>query len=202
VVDVAVLGMVAVGLVVGLLKGFLLQFTGLAAIVGGLFLADRYHGKLRTILDGIATSEHNAAIAFVVIVLVTILVVALLSRLCQGVIRKLDLGAYDRLLGAALGALKAAVICAGILLAIVAFAADGGSIESAIGSSRAGPALWEAMDRVAGVLPEKVGQPVKQVLHQNALPPPVSPPPSKREGESTPPENAPPPTSPRAPSSG
>lgn len=176
VVDVAVLGMVAVGLVVGLLKGFLLQFTGLAAIVGGLVLADRYHGRLRPLLDGVVTSEHNGAIAFVAIVVATILVVALVSRLCQGVIRKLDLGAYDRLLGGAFGALKAAVVCAGILLALVTFASDGGSIESAIGASRAGPALWDAMDRVAGVLPEKVGEPVKRVLQENALPPPPPPP--------------------------
>jgi len=185
VVDILVLGTVALGLAVGLFRGFLLQFTGLAAIIGGLFLADRYHGRLRPIVDKLVTSDHNPAIAFVVIVLFTVLTVAGISRLCRGLIEKLELGAYDRLLGGAFGALKGAVICAGILLTLVTFAADGGSIENAIGASRAGPVLWSAMDRVAEILPDNVGQPVRGFLEKNHLP--LAPPPAAAPAEAAPP---------------
>ena len=36
VVDVLVLGTLSVGLILGLVRGFLAQFTGLAGLVGGL----------------------------------------------------------------------------------------------------------------------------------------------------------------------
>jgi len=181
-VDVLVLGMVAVGLIIGLMRGFLLQFTGLAAILGGLYLADRYHGRLAEVLGRLFHSENTGAIAFVAIVIATVLVVALISSLCRRALEKLRLGAYDRLLGGLFGALKAGVISAGILLTFVAFAADGGSIQRAIGSSRSAPVLWDAIGKVADLLPERMSGDVKQFLGKNPVPR-ASPPPSSAPPE-------------------
>jgi len=181
-VDVIVLGMVAVGLVVGLLRGFLLQFTGLAAILGGLYLADLHHARLAVVLGKLFESENTGAIAFVAIVVATVATVALLSSLCRRLIAKLKLGAYDRLLGGVFGVLKAGVVCAGLLLAFVAFAADGGSIQQAIGKSRSAPVLWDAMGKVADLLPARMGEDMRSFLDKNPVPR-TSPPPSPASAE-------------------
>ena len=104
-------------------------------------------------------------------------VVCVIVTACFGwalgrMIEKLQLGAYDRLLGAAFGVAKAGLLCAGILLAVVYFAPNGGGIERSIGSSRSGPAIWQALDGAARYLPEGVRGDVEGFLRKNALPSP------------------------------
>ncbi|MGH7163616.1 MAG: CvpA family protein [Planctomycetota bacterium] len=182
VIDAVVLGVVAVGLVLGLLRGFLVQFTGLAGILGGVLLADRYQESLRVaVVDKLVTTGHNAAIAFVAILVVCVVLVALVAKLVRKAIDRLELGAWDRLMGGVFGALKAGLIVAGILLAIVTFAANGGGIERSIAASRSAPWLWGAMQNAASILPERMGGEVKGFLEKNSLPPaePPAPPPSE-----------------------
>ncbi|MHC4547342.1 MAG: CvpA family protein [Planctomycetota bacterium] len=156
VVDTLVLGVLAIGLVLGLVRGFLSQFTGIAGLIGGLFLADRYHDGLRRVaLDSWLGTAHNGEIAFIAIVVVTVLVAAIIGWLIGLAFDHLQLGAYDRLIGGAFGLLKSGLICAGVLLAVVYFAPDGGVIERHVGSSKAAPMFWNAMKSVAGALPER-----------------------------------------------
>jgi hypothetical protein len=69
------------------------------------------------------------------------------------------------MLGGALGAAKAGLICAAVLLAVVYFAPDGGDVERSIGTSRAAPILWTGMDRLAGVLPAQYRQDARGFLN-------------------------------------
>ncbi len=168
VVDVLVLGTLSVGLILGLVRGFLAQFTGLAGLVGGLLLAERYYpGLRRAALDPWLRSEHNGEIAFVSIVVVSVLVAAIIGWLIGMALDKLQLGAYDRIMGGAFGLLKSGLICAALLLAVVYFSPDGGNIEKHIGSSKSAPMLWRAMTRVAGALPERYRGDVRGFLEQN-----------------------------------
>jgi membrane protein required for colicin V production len=168
VVDVLVLGTLGIGLILGMVRGFLAQFTGLAGLVGGLLLAERYYpGLRRAALDPWLQTEHNGAIAFVGIVVFTVLVAAVFGWLLALAIGRLQLGAYDRLMGAAFGLLKSGLICAAVLLAVVYFSPDGGNIERHIGSSKAAPMLWRAMTRVAGALPERYRGDVRGFLEEN-----------------------------------
>ena len=47
VVDTLVIGVMAIGLVLGLVRGFVSQFTGIAGLLGGLYLAGHYYVPLR-----------------------------------------------------------------------------------------------------------------------------------------------------------
>lgn len=168
VVDVLVLGTLSIGLILGLVRGFLAQFTGLAGLVGGLLLAERYYPGLRRVaLDPWLGSEHNGEIAFVSIVVFSVLVAAVIGWLIAMALDKLQLGAYDRIMGGAFGLLKSGLICAAVLLAVVYFSPDGGNIEKHIGSSKAAPMLWRAMTRVAGALPERYRGDVRGFLEKN-----------------------------------
>ena len=172
-VDTLVLGTLAIGLILGLLRGFLSQVAGLVGLVGGLFLAGQYHTPLRrALLDPHLHSTHNGEIAFVLIVVVTVLVAALCAWVIRKTVDRLELGTYDRLMGAVLGVLKAGLICGGILLALVTFAPDEGFVESAIGRSRAGPLLWRTMNSAARYLPLRIRGRVEGFLQDHPLPEP------------------------------
>jgi len=173
VVDSLVIGVLAIGLVLGLMRGFLSQATGIAGLLAGLWLAARYSGDLKTAaLDPWFESRHGGAIAFVAIVVFTVLFAATLGWIVRKTFEKLELGAYDRLLGGALGLAKAGLICGAILLGVVYFAPDGGQVERAIGGSRSGPVLWKAMRGLAGVLPTRYRTDALAFLQKHAPPAP------------------------------
>jgi membrane protein required for colicin V production len=171
VVDALVLGILAIGLALGCVRGFVSQFTGLAGLFGGLYAAATYHdGFRKTLLDPYLATKHNGEIAFALILVLAVLCAALCAWVARQLFEKLDLGAYDRLVGAVFGAAKAGLVCAGVLLTVVYFAPDGGQVEHSIGHSRAGPMLWGAMDSVAGALPQAYRGNVKEFLRSHALP--------------------------------
>jgi len=171
VVDGLVLGVLAVGLALGCVRGFVAQFTGVAGLLGGLYLGAGYHdGLRRAIFDPHFDTGHNGTIAYVAIVVVTVFVAALVGWFIRLGFEKLDLGAYDRVAGGAFGVAKAGLICAGILLTVVYFAPDGGRVESTIGRSKAAPMLWGAMESAAGALPKAYRADVQKFLDAHALP--------------------------------
>lgn len=175
VVDTLVFGVLAIGLILGLMRGFLSQVTGLIGLVGGCYLAWRYQASVRVgIVDTLFTSEHNDKIAFGAILVVALLVTALVGYLVGLLFDKMNMGAYDRLMGGLFGIAKSGLICAGILLGLVVLANDGGDVERAIGSSKAGPWIWQVLDRASAALPEEVKGDVRDFLRRNPLPAPVA----------------------------
>ena len=172
VVDALVLGVLALGLALGLVRGFIPQVSGLIGLIGGLILAARYHVVLReTALDpNFPRFDHNGAIAFIFIVVFTVLIAAVIGWLVHKAVNKLQLGTYDRLLGAVFGVLKAGLIVAGILLGLIYFADGKGQLVSKIGDSKTAPMVWKAMDWVAVRLPDKVRPDVEEFLLDNRPP--------------------------------
>ncbi len=169
VIDALVLGILAIGLALGCVRGFVSQFTGIAGLFGGLYAAASYHDGLRKVLDRHVSTGHNGEIAFGVILVLTVLVAAFCGWIAKKAFDKLDLGAYDRLMGGFFGAVKAGLICAGVLLTVVYFAPDGGQLEASISRSKSGPMLWGAMDSVAGALPKEYRGDVKGFLNSHGL---------------------------------
>lgn len=169
VIDALVLGILAIGLALGCVRGFVSQFTGIAGLFGGLYAAASYHDGLRNVLDQHISTGHNGEIAFGVILVATVVFAAFCGWISKKTFDKLDLGAYDRLMGGFFGAAKAGLICAGILLGVVYFAPDGGQLEASISHSKAGPMLWGAMDSVAGALPKEYRGSVQGFLQSHAL---------------------------------
>ena len=171
VVDTLVFGVLAVGLILGLMRGFLSQITGLVGLLGGVYLAWRYDTNIRAlVVDPLISTEHNGKIAFGLIMLVAFIFTGLVSWIISKVFDKMNMSAYDRLMGGLFGVAKAGLICAGILMAVVVLANDGGDIERAIGSSKSGPTIWQALDKAINVLPKHVRGEVRQFLRNNALP--------------------------------
>ncbi len=171
VVDALVLGTVLIGVVVGMMRGFLSQATGLLGLFGGLWLAARFHAPVRrAALDPWAVTNHNGEIAFVGILVLTVVGAAVAGVVARKAVAALNLDTYDRLAGGAFGMLKTGLLCGAILLGIVYIAPKEGGIEDAIGRSRVGPVLWKTMDTAATVLPGRVRKPTRRFLRNHALP--------------------------------
>lgn len=171
VVDLLVLATIGVGVTLGALRGFVPQVTGVFGIGGGLYLAGRFHDPVQEyVFAPYFQWDFNGEAAFVSIMVLTVLLAALAGYLLRKMIVSVGLSPYDRVLGAALGAGKAALLTAFVLLGVVYFAPDGGGLERAIGSSRTAPVIWRAMDGVANVLPEEMGSPMERFLTANSLP--------------------------------
>lgn len=171
VVDLLVVGVLLVGFILGLVRGFLSQVIGLAGVVGGVYLAWRYAGTVQErVVNPVLSTDYNGSIAFVAILLLVVGVVGLLGWIARKIFAKLEIGAYDRLMGGLFGTLKAGLVCAGVLLGVVYFATDDGEIERAIGASRAGQQLWKAMDRAVDILPEPARGEMREFLDGNDLP--------------------------------
>ena len=173
-VDVAVIGILVAGLLVGWQRGFLTQATGVVGILAGFYLADRFHEGLRVrVVDRVLDSDNNGAIAFVAIVVAVLIVTMLASWLVRKLVENFELGSYDRAMGGVFGGLKAALLCAALLLVLTSFAPSNGSISRAIGRSRAGPMLWHAIAGAARVLPGEYAARASAYLEEHRPGPPV-----------------------------
>ena len=171
VVDTVVVAILVIGLVLGLMRGFLSQVTGLAGLLGGLYLASQYHdGLRRTALDPFFDTSHNGAIAFISIMVFVVLTAAVVGYVVSKLVEKLELGAYDRLMGGAFGILKTGLIAAGVLLALVYVSPSDGRVEQAVSNSKSGPMLWRAMNSAAGILPESMRIDIREFLVDHTLP--------------------------------
>jgi len=156
-------------------RGLLLQVTGVVGFLGGIFLASRYHIPLQhQIIDRMGDSGHNGAVAFISIVVLTILWTALGITLLKKAIDRLQLAPFDRVAGGVFGALKAAMLCCGMLLLLLAFADAESSISKTMWSSRSGPRLWQGMARAAEILPLPDHLRNRALEHLAAYGPPAS----------------------------
>ncbi len=170
-VDILVGSAVGIGIILGLVRGFLLQFAGLGGLIGGFFLADRYHAELGEAIRRLLDIGHADTIAFILIAVASFLIVMLVCALCRRAVGKFRMGSYDRLLGGVFGGLKAALLSAGILFAVLALAPQDGGIRRAAQASWFGPVLWAGVDQAASVLPMKTRAHVRQFLHVHDLRP-------------------------------
>ncbi len=174
VVDIAVVVLMGAGFLIGILRGFLLQVTGLVGLLGGILLAGAYYEPVRDrIIQPLQIStQHSGAIAFVMVVLLTVLCVALLSALLRKIVDQLQIGMLDRVLGGLFGAFKAGVICCAILLGVLVLWPSDGSVVKAMWTSKAAPALWNAMETGARVvpLPEGIRAQARDFLEENRPP--------------------------------
>ncbi|MCZ6788071.1 MAG: CvpA family protein [Planctomycetota bacterium] len=174
VVDIVVAVLMGAGFLIGILRGFLLQVTGLVGLLGGILLAGAYYEPVRDrIIQPLQIStEHSGAIAFVMVVLLTVLGVALLSALLRKIVDQLQIGMLDRVLGGLFGAFKAGVVCCALLLGVLFLWPSNGSVVKAMWTSKAAPVLWNAMDAGMRVvpLPEGVRTQAREFLEENRPP--------------------------------
>ncbi len=95
----------------GLWIGFLRQITTLVALLVGYVIAGQYHDKLFPFLRGVTDNPHAVFwMSYVILFGITYVVTMLLGKGLARVVELTVAGWFDKLLGGALGAVKACII--------------------------------------------------------------------------------------------
>lgn len=114
-VDFAVIGIIVLSLILGLIRGLVKEVLSLVGFALAMWLSYRYSGPisidfLKSLPGG---DTGRLAVAFLVIFVGTWLVTKILSSLLTKALASVGLSVFDRLLGAAFGAIR------GILIVVV-----------------------------------------------------------------------------------
>ena len=130
-VDGVILGVVGIAVLTGIFRGAVRTIFAFAGVVVGFLVASRESGAVGMVLERWMPEPVAAAIGFVFVFLGITVVFALGAWLLRKVLQGLLLGWADRLLGAMLGFLQAAIV-----LGIAALVVEGlGSFDAARGST-------------------------------------------------------------------
>lgn len=136
IIDIILLVIAAWALYQGIRDGLLVQLGGIAGLFIGVWLAFRQAEHVGTWF-GMHGAEASVA-GFITVLVATIIVIAIGSRLLRGVFRMSGLGIFDAVLGAGVSVLKTAVVVSLLIAAIDAVNVDNALIgKERIESSRA-----------------------------------------------------------------
>jgi membrane protein required for colicin V production len=125
--DIVVLAAAGVLVILGLVKGVIRLLVGIAAIVVAFVLASRFHQPLADLW----VDQPNAWLrigAYVTIFFGVLLTGGLVAWFLRALIKAAMLGWADRLAGAAVGLVAAALVMALLILPVVAYTPGGDTV--------------------------------------------------------------------------
>jgi uncharacterized membrane protein required for colicin V production len=148
-------------IITGFSAGFIRETIGLASVVLGAVLAGLLYDNVQdTLLKGIDNETTSAVIAFLIIFLGVTIAGHVLAMVVHPVVTVLQLGVFDQLLGAGLGALKAFVIVEIMLILFVTYPRY--ELDTKIDDSQFASVLLDAAQPILKILPEVFDSKVEQ----------------------------------------
>ncbi len=150
--DVVLLIILGLTVVIGLLKGFVKQVIGIAAVVVGLILAALYYWGIAEVLKTFIRNELVADFLGFVFVFVCVLVLGSLAGYLLTKAMKGPLAFINRVFGGVLGLVKGVLICGVFVFALLVFKiAEGALLES-----RLAPACYGVTRAVVNLIPKEL----------------------------------------------
>ncbi|MCX6287818.1 MAG: CvpA family protein [Bacteroidetes bacterium] len=115
--DVLILGFLALFVINGFRKGFIISLASLAALILGIYLAIHFSNYIQTLLqDNFHPSKTWLPIlSFSVTFLIVVILVLIVAKLMEKIIDVVGMGFLNKLAGALLGLLKGVVLASIIL---------------------------------------------------------------------------------------
>ena len=147
--------LVAYSVVRAFLRGFFQEAFGLGGLILGFLFACWFYRPLAVDLKGLITSTDIAElVAFLLILAGTMILASLLGRLLRRTASAIGLGFIDRLMGAAFGLVRGALLGVALLFAMTAFLPSAPWIEN----SHLAPYFLRAAHAVSFVMPSDLKQ--------------------------------------------
>ena len=153
--DIVLLVLACVLVVIGMAKGLVRILIGLAALVAAFALAAIYHQPLADRLNFEISVEATRLISYALIFLGVMLAGGLIAYLVRRLLKAAMLSWADRLGGAALGLVAAAVAAALLVLPVVAYSPHGTRL---LGDSLFAPYVTAVADLANELVPEELSQ--------------------------------------------
>ena len=162
--DLFVVGVIALGGLLGIYWGFIRQVLSVVGLIAGLVLANRYGGRAADAFSSFVSSDALAQVlGFVFVLLAVSAVVSLLATLLRRFVGLLFLGWLDHLIGGVLGVLQGALVCTVVLVVAAFFSTE--LFTSALEKSRVAPQLMRVLGTVVlAFLPAPFHLPVQRLL--------------------------------------
>ena len=111
-VDIILLLCFVPAIIVGVMKGFVRQLAGVAALILGIYCSYKFSGYVSTKIAPWIDANQSVVniIAFIVTFLAVLIVVILIGRAAEGIVKISMLGWLDKLLGVIFAIIKTAFI--------------------------------------------------------------------------------------------
>ncbi|NNM83423.1 MAG: CvpA family protein [Burkholderiales bacterium] len=110
-VDMVAIGIVAVSVLLGAMRGFVREFLSLAAWAAALWCANHFAANIAEMLPpGLSGAPLRTLVAFAGIFVCALIVIALFTKLLSGLVKGVGLGWVDGLLGFAFGLARGGLI--------------------------------------------------------------------------------------------
>jgi membrane protein required for colicin V production len=91
----------------GIWKGFVKEIAGIVAVIGGVAISFLFHAQVQPYISTFIGEKYVQLVSYVFIFLGFYLVVMLLGKLLDKILRSIMLGGINRVLGALFGLIKA-----------------------------------------------------------------------------------------------
>ena len=91
----------------GIWKGFVKEIAGIIAVIGGVAVSFLFHAQVQPYVYGFVGETHVQLVSYVIIFLGFYLIVMMLGKLLDRILRSIMLGVVNRVLGALFGLIKA-----------------------------------------------------------------------------------------------
>lgn len=180
VVDLAMLGVVAVSVLVGLVRGLIFEVMSLAGWVAAYFAAHWFAADVAAVLPvGTPGSGLNRALAFAFVFIATLVLWSLLARLLRMLLHATPLSLIDRAGGAVFGVVRSFVLLL-VLATLVRYTA---AAQSPLWQASVG-ARWlaQAIEQIQPLLPGDAAAWLPRFPERSPAPfsaPPPAPPPAQ-----------------------
>lgn len=115
-IDIILGGLLAFGLIKGLMKGLFVELASVVSLLLGIFIAVKFSGFVGTLLDGhLGNPKYASITAFVITFLAAVVAIFLLAKAFTKVADFSGLGWLNRALGGLFGGIKMALILSVVL---------------------------------------------------------------------------------------
>ena len=120
--DIVIVIILVVTLARGIFRGLVKELASIIGVLGGFYAAYSYYPYVgRPLAQWISQSGWANIVGFILVFTVVYLIVSILGVIIKYLLSIAFLGWVDRLCGALFGALKGWMICAVLLVALIAF---------------------------------------------------------------------------------
>ena len=91
----------------GIWKGFVKEIAGIVAVIGGVAVSFLFHAQVQPYVSRFVGETYVQLVSYVIIFLGFYLIVMMLGKLLDKILRSIMLGGINRVLGALFGLIKA-----------------------------------------------------------------------------------------------
>ena len=116
-VDIVITGIIVISALFSLMRGFVREALSLAGWLASFWVALTFSGDLAEFfLSGISVPSLRITVAFTILFVLTLVIMALINKLASQLVKKSGLSGTDRMIGMIFGVVRGALIVSVLVL--------------------------------------------------------------------------------------